>query len=172
MAVPAAEGPEPQSPRRKRGRPPGSKPKPPPPATVPADSGAGGEPLPPAPPAPVAPEPEQQPQQQPRHPVRMTPSQERRMRQNRLEQLAVAASRLQPLLYKRYNELEAAAAMSGWRTEGEEYTDAVGRLTDTVNRRLPQLRYASAERAGVRCAARDVAAGRNTQELGVVGGIM
>ena len=49
-------------------------------------------------PCPVAPEPEQQPQQpeQPRHPVRMTPSQERRMRQisrqNRFEQLAVAAS--------------------------------------------------------------------------------
>ena len=30
----------------------------------------------------------------------------------------------------------------------------MGRLTDTVNRRLPQLRYAPAERAGVRRAAR------------------
>ena len=61
------------------------------------------------------------------------------------------------------------------RKEGEEYTDAVGRLTETVNRRIPQLRYAPAERAGVRRAARDVAAGRNTQESfggsGVVGGM-
>ena len=75
-------------------------------------------------------------------------------------------------------ELVKARAFNEWlenrriRKEGEEYTDAVGRLTDTVNRRLPQLRYALAERAGVRRAARDVAAGRNTQESGVVGGIM
>ena len=85
--------------------------------------------------------------------------------------------RVQPLLYKRYNELLEARALNEWlenrriRKEGEEYTDAVGRLTDTVNRRLPQLRYAPAERAGVRRAARDVAAGRNTQESGVVGGV-
>ncbi|CAE7568232.1 FV3-083R, partial [Symbiodinium pilosum] len=64
--------------------------------------------------------------------------------------------RVQPLLYKRYNELVEARAFNEWlenrriRKEGEEYTDAVGRLTDTVNRRLPQLRYAPAERAGVR----------------------
>ena len=57
------------------------------------------------------------------------------------------------------------------RKEGEEYADAVGRLTETVNRRLPQLRYAPAERAGVRRAAIDVAAGRNTQESGAVGGL-
>ena len=56
--------------------------------------------------------------------------------------------RVQPLLYKRYNELLEARALNEWlenrriRKEGEEYTDAVGRLTDTVNRRLPQLRYA------------------------------
>ena len=80
--------------------------------------------------------------------------------------------RVQPLLYKRYNELLEARALNEWlenrriRKEGEEYTDAVGRLTDTVNRRLPQLRYAPAERAGVRRAA-----GRNTQESGVVGGV-
>ena len=80
--------------------------------------------------------------------------------------------RVQPLLYKRYNELLEARALNEWlenrriRKEGEEYTDAVGRLTDTVNRRLPQLRYAPAERAGVRRAA-----GRNTQESAVVGGV-
>ena len=94
VAVPPAAdsgAPDPKAAPKKRGRPPGSKNKPkPPPATVPADPGAGGEPLPQAP---VAPEPEQQPQQQARHPVRMTPSQERRIsRQNRFEQLAVAAS--------------------------------------------------------------------------------
>ena len=56
--------------------------------------------------------------------------------------------RVQPLLDKRYNELLEARAFNEWlenrrlRKEGEEYTDAVGRLTDTVNRRLPQLRYA------------------------------
>ena len=61
--------------------------------------------------------------------------------------------RVQPLLYKRYNELLEARALNEWlenrriRKEGEEYTDAVGRLTDTVNRRLPQLRYAPARRA-------------------------
>ena len=96
VAVPAAEvagAPEPKAAPKKRGRLPGSKNKPkPPPATVPADAGAGGEPVPQAP----VTEPEQQPQQPERHPVRMTPSQERRMRQisrqNRFEQLAVAAS--------------------------------------------------------------------------------
>ena len=55
--------------------------------------------------------------------------------------------RVQPLLYKRYNELLEARSLNEWlenrriRKEGEEHTDAVGRLTDTVNRRLPQLRY-------------------------------
>ena len=71
--------------------------------------------------------------------------------------------RVQPLLYKRYNELLEARAFNEWlenrriRKEGEEYTDAVGRLTETVNRRLPQLRYAPAERSGIRRAARDIA---------------
>ena len=64
VAVPAAEGagaPEPKAAPKKRGRPPGSRNKPkPPPATVPADAGAGGEQVPQAP---VAPEPEQQPEQ-------------------------------------------------------------------------------------------------------------
>ena len=200
VAVPGGEGPgapEPKAAPKKRGRPPSSKNKPKPaPATV-----RGGEQVPQAP---VAPEPEQQPQQQPRHPVRMTPSQERRMRliwrQNRFERPWLPAwmskrnhdaperrneaqmlwsfwkypsYRVQPLLYKRYNELvDVEAEERRLRKEGQEYTDSVGRLTDTVNRRLPQLRYAQAERAGVRRAARDVAAGRNTQESGVVGGIM
>ena len=71
--------------------------------------------------------------------------------------------RVQPLLYKRYNELLEARAFNEWlenrriRKEGEEYTDAVGRLTETVNRRLPQRRYAPAERSGIRRAARDIA---------------
>ena len=83
-----------------------------------------------------------------------------------------------PLLHKRYNELLEARAFNKWleerrtRKEGEEYTDAVGRLTEAVNRRVPQLRYAPAERAGVRRMARDVAAGRNTADSGVHGGML
>ncbi|CAE7939496.1 FV3-083R, partial [Symbiodinium sp. KB8] len=63
--------------------------------------------------------------------------------------------RVQPLLQKRYHELLEARAFNEWlenrriRKEGEEYTDTVGRLTDAVNRRVPQLRYAPAARAGV-----------------------
>ena len=45
-------------------------------------------------------------------------------------------------------------------------------MTDAVNRRIPQLRWAPAERAGVRRMARDVAAGRNTSDSGVYGGLM
>ena len=76
--------------------------------------------------------------------------------------------RVQPLLYKRYNELLEARALNEWlenrriRKEGEEYTDAVGRLTDTVNRRLPQLRYAPARRAP-----RREGRGRGTEHSGV-----
>ena len=211
LAVPAAEAagaPEPKAAPKKRGRPPGSRNKPkPPPATVPADAGAGGEQ---APQAPVAPEPERQPEQpeQPRRPVHLTPAQMRRVsaeplqaagrgrqhgclkgtmmpleRRNEPQMVRsfwkqYPSYRVQPLLYKRYNELVKARTFNDWlenwriRKEGEEYTDAVGRLTDTVNRRLPQLRYGSAERAGVRRAARDVAAQRNTHNSGVVGGIM
>ena len=72
----------------------------------------------------------------------------------------------QPLLYKRYNELVEARAFNEWlenRTlckEGEEYTDAVDRPA------------AAEVRPGVRRAVKNVAAGRNTQESGVVGGIM
>ena len=50
------------------------------------------------------------------------------------------------------------------RQEGETYADEIGRMTDAVNRRIPQLRYAPAERAGVQRMARDVAAGRNTSD--------
>ena len=44
-------------------------------------------------------------------------------------------------------------------------------MTEAVNRRIPQLRYAPAERAGVHRMARDVAAGRNTSESQVYGGL-
>ena len=45
-------------------------------------------------------------------------------------------------------------------------------MTDVVNRRIPQLRWSPAERAGVRRVARDVTAGRNTSDSGVHGGMM
>ena len=57
----------------------------------------------------------------------------------------------------------ASATTSFWRTGG--------RLTETVNRRLPPLRYAPAEWSGIHRVARDIAGGRNTQESGVVGGV-
>ena len=58
------------------------------------------------------------------------------------------------------------------RQEGETYADELGRMTEAVNRRIPQLRYAPAERAGVHRMARDVAAGRNTSDSQVYGGLM
>ena len=64
-----------------------------------------------------------------------------------------------------------SATTSFWRpaplTSGCK-TGGWAKLTETVNRRL--LRYAPAERSGIRRAARDIAGGRNTQESGVVGG--
>ena len=82
---------------------------------------------------------------------------------------------LTPLLYKRHQQLIDARAFSDWlakrreRQEGEAYADELGRMTDVVNRRIPQLRWSPAERAGVRRVARDVTAGRNTsQRLGRV----
>ena len=69
---------------------------------------------------------------------------------------------LTPLLYKRQQQL----------IDAQSYADEVGRMTDAVNRRIPQLRWAPAERAGVRRMARDVAAGRNTADSGVYGGLM
>ena len=71
-----------------------------------------------------------------------------------------------------------AQALNEWlsnrrlRQEGESYADELGRMTEAVHRRIPQLRYAPAERAGVQRMARDVAAGRNTSESQVYGGLM
>ena len=56
--------------------------------------------------------------------------------------------------------------------EGETYADELGRMTEAVNRRIPQLRYAPAERQGVHRMARDVAAGRGTSDSQVYGGLM
>ena len=78
---------------------------------------------------------------------------------------------LNPLLRRRQQQLVEAQAFNAWlsnrrlQQEGESYTDELGRMTEAVNRRIPQLRYAPAERAGVHRMARDVAAGRNTSAL-------
>ena len=66
---------------------------------------------------------------------------------------------LQPLLLKRYRELEEARAFNNWlgerrqAQEGQRHLDDVSRLTEAV----PQLRYARAERRGVERAAGEVA---------------
>ena len=64
---------------------------------------------------------------------------------------------LQPLLLKRYRELEEARAFNNWlgeRRQGQEgHLDDVSRLTEAVHRQVPQLRYARAERRGVERAA-------------------
>ena len=54
------------------------------------------------------------------------------------------------------------------KREGEEYADAMGRLTKAVNRRVPQLCWAPAERAQVLRAGDQLV--RNTSESGVVRG--
>ena len=85
---------------------------------------------------------------------------------------------LNPLLRRRHQQLVEAQAFNEWlsnrrlRQDGETYADELGRMTEAVNRRIPQLRYAPAERAGVQRMARDVAAGRNTSESQVYGGLM
>ena len=59
---------------------------------------------------------------------------------------------LQPLLLKRYRELEEARAFNNWlgeRRQAQEGQDDVSRLTEAVHRQVPQLRYARAERRGV-----------------------
>ena len=59
---------------------------------------------------------------------------------------------LQPLLLKRYRELEEARAFNNWlgerrqAQEGQRHLDDVSRLTEAVHRQVPQLRYARAER--------------------------
>ena len=68
---------------------------------------------------------------------------------------------LSPLLRRRHQQLVEAQAFN---QEGESYADELGRMTEAVNRRVPQLRYAPAERQGVHRMARDVAAGRNTSD--------
>ena len=44
------------------------------------------------------------------------------------------------------------------KRQGEEYADAMGRVTEAVSRRVPQLRWAGAERRQVLRAAQQVAA--------------
>ena len=95
-----------------------------------------------------------------------------------LPQAVYPSYNLTPLLYKRHQQLIDARAFNEWlakrreRQEGEAYADELGRMTDVVNRRIPQLRWSPAERAGVRRMARDVTAGRNTSDSGVYGGMM
>ena len=85
---------------------------------------------------------------------------------------------INPLMRRRHQQLVEAQAFNEWlsnrrlRQQGETYADELGRMTDAVNRRIPQLRYAPAERAGVQRTARDVAAGRNTSDSQVYGGLM
>ena len=68
---------------------------------------------------------------------------------------------LNALMRKRYEELMDARAFNEWlqnrrlKQEGE-YADAMGRMTEAVNRRVPQLRWAGAERQQVLNAARQV----------------
>ena len=70
---------------------------------------------------------------------------------------------LNALMRKRYEELMDAKAFNEWlqnrqlKQQGEEYLDAVGRMAETVNQRVPQLRWAGAERAQVQRASRQLA---------------
>ena len=71
---------------------------------------------------------------------------------------------LNAMMRKRYEELMDAKAFNEWlqnrqlKQQGEEYADAMGRMAETVNRRVPQLRWAGAERRQVLRAAQQVAA--------------
>ena len=56
------------------------------------------------------------------------------------------------------------------KQEGEEYADAMGRVTEAVNRRVPQLRWAGAERQQVLRAGDQMV--RNTMESGVAPGFV
>ena len=56
------------------------------------------------------------------------------------------------------------------KQEGEDYADAMGRVTEAVNRRVPQLRWAGAERRQVLRAGDQMV--RNTMESGVVPGFV
>ena len=86
---------------------------------------------------------------------------------------------LNPLLRRRHQQLVEAQAFNAWlsnrrlQQEGETYADELGRHDGSRQPAgIPQLRYAPAERAGVQRAARDVAAGRNTSDSQVYGGLM
>ena len=65
---------------------------------------------------------------------------------------------LQPLLMKRYKELDEARAFNTWLGERRRHLDDVSRLTEAVHRQVPQQRYARAERRGVQQAADEIAA--------------
>ena len=56
------------------------------------------------------------------------------------------------------------------KQEGEEYADAMGRVTEAVNRRVPQLRWAGAERQQVLRAGDQMV--RNTMESGAAPGFV
>ncbi|OLP82162.1 hypothetical protein AK812_SmicGene37208 [Symbiodinium microadriaticum] len=182
-----AEAPTPAPAPKRRGRPPGSKNRPKPPKTVPAEEAVPAPPPEPEqPPKAASPPAEPAPSQPAPEPVRMTPAQERALRymqrQDRymernepqmLRQFSkmYPSYNLNPLLRSRHQQLVEAQAFNQWlsdrrlRQDGETYyADELGRMTEAVNRRIPQLRYAPAERAGVQRMARDVAAGRNTSE--------
>ena len=55
---------------------------------------------------------------------------------------------INPLLRRRHQDLVEAQSFNQWlsdrrlRQEGESYADELGRMTEAVNRRIPQLRYA------------------------------
>eukprot|EP00439_Symbiodinium_sp_Y106_P048954 s7423_g6.t1 len=83
---------------------------------------------------------------------------------------------LNAMMRRRYEELMDAKAFNEWlanrrlKQEGEEYADAMGRVTEAVNRRVPQLRWAGAERQQVLRAGDQMV--RNTMESGVVPGFV
>ena len=67
---------------------------------------------------------------------------------------------LNALMRKRYEELMVNEWLQNrqLKRRGEEYADAMGRMTEAVNRKVPQLRWAGAERRQVLRAAQQVAA--------------
>ena len=83
---------------------------------------------------------------------------------------------LNAMMRRRYEELMDAKAFNQWladrrlKQEGEDYADAMGRVTEAVNRRIPQLRWAGAERQQVLRAGDQMV--RNTMESGVVPGFV
>ena len=70
---------------------------------------------------------------------------------------------LNALMRKRYEELMDAKAFNEWlqnrqlKQQGEEYLDTMGRMAEAVNRRVPQLRWAGAERTQVLRASQQLA---------------